>query len=496
MPHILVDGAQFFNKRGTGIASYARTLVSTFESMGCRVSVLYGRQVERRRRSSPLSLANQVFGERPPKNAAERIFDQLSRVSAPLLPGALSAKAEPIATTGVNLRAIDPPLPNAGNILNSDRVYERSAYLFGVKQRLTEVSIPSDIDVAHWTGPLAVKAKNVPNVYTIHDLIPLQFPYFVYDKSGRNALLHAAIAREADLIITVSEASKRAIVDLLSVPEERVHVTYQPVPPIFSLPLEDAERLVHDVYGVKAGDYALFVGALEPKKNLRRLMEAHILANPGIPLLMVGPLGWMYGDQLELLEALTRNEQPQRNLESSDRLVSALSGALANAQPPAGPASTASVRYLGFLPRRHVAALLQCARFFAFPSICEGFGLPVLEAMQAGTPVLTSNTTSLPEVAGDAAVLVDPFDVADMARGITQIANDADLRRDLVKRGRRQVERFGAIAYKERLAAAYNGIGIALPVPGRQTQLVAATQHNELSQCDGNIAGSLLARNG
>jgi glycosyltransferase involved in cell wall biosynthesis len=109
-----------------------------------------------------------------------------------------------------------------------------------------------------------------------------------------------------------------------------------------------------------------------------------------------------------------------------------------------------------------VVALLQCARFLAFPSICEGFGLPVLEAMQLGVPVLTSNTSSLREVAGDAAVLIDPLDIADMVRGTRQIASDADLRAELSRRGPLQAAKFDQREYRKRLGAAYRTVGVEI----------------------------------
>jgi glycosyltransferase involved in cell wall biosynthesis len=279
---------------------------------------------------------------------------------------------------------------------------------------------------------LAIKANGVPNIYSIHDLVPIQFPYFVLDRNGRMARLLSAIAREADLITTVSEASKRQIVEVLQVPEERISVTYQAVPPLLRIDQEDAERLVASVYHVKAGDYAFFLGAIEPKKNLKRLIEAHLLAGIDIPLLIAGPEGWLYEEDLALIESISGRDRH-------------------------GP-----VRRLGYVPRRHLAALLQCARFLAFPSVCEGFGPPVLEAMQLGVPVLTSNTSSLPEVAGDAAVLIDPLDIADMVRGTRQIANDADLRAELSRRGPVQAAKFDQRAYRKRLAAAYRTVGVEI----------------------------------
>jgi glycosyltransferase involved in cell wall biosynthesis len=291
---------------------------------------------------------------------------------------------------------------------------------------------PIPLSAAHWTAPLPIKARGIPNVYSLHDLVPIQFPYFVLDRNGYMARLLSTIAREADLITTVSEASKRQIIEILQVPEERISVTYQAVAPLPRIDQEDAERLVASVYHAKAGHYGLFLGTMEPKKNLRRLIDAHLLAGIDIPLLIAGPNGWLYEEDLALIDSIS----------GSDRH---------------GP-----VRRLGYLPRRHVVALLQCARFLAYPSICEGFGLPVVEAMQLGVPVLTSNTSALPEVAADAAVLVDPLDTTDLVRGIRQIADDADLRAELSRRGLLRAAKFGQNEYRSRLAAAYRRIGIQI----------------------------------
>lgn len=442
---VLVDGAHFFRTNGTGIASYARTLASTLRSLRSSVAVLYGRQVAGENSDEPLALTTQLFGSPTGDNVVHRLLNAASLALHARAPFGGTVCAREISQTGVNLASLDPPLPTADVVYNANRLYEQAGYCFQVRRRFTEVSLDRPTALAHWTSPLAVKAKGCPNIYTIHDLIPLQYPHFVVDRGGQSVHLHAAIAREADLILTVSEASKQAIVDLLKVPSERVAVTYQPAPPLPSMGRKDAERLIEAVYGLNAGQYALFVGAIEPKKNLKRLVEAFILANPGIPLVLVGPLGWMYDDDLRLIGNINRN--------SGAKLI----------------------RRLGYLPRPHVSALLQCARFLAFPSVCEGFGLPVLEAMQMGVPVLTSNTSSLPEVAGKAAVLVDPLDVADMSRGIRELAYDTALRGDLIARGYGQARTFTEEAYRKRLVAAYARVGVHLPVGEAQKEEVPTT---------------------
>jgi glycosyltransferase involved in cell wall biosynthesis len=328
---------------------------------------------------------------------------------------------------------LEPPLPVCDQVLNADSLFSRAHHRFALAERFIDVELPGSWSVAHWTSPLAIKARNIPNFYTLHDLIPLRFPHFVIDKAGRDVRLHEKIAQQADHIITVSESSKRDIVELLGVADDRVSVTYQPVPSLPTLAREAAERLVRNLYGVKPGRYAIFLGAIEPKKNLKRLIEAFLVAGADIPLLLAGPLGWLYEEELDLIDTISQVGQ-----------------------------DGAPVRRLGYLPRRHVVALLQCARLFVFPSIYEGFGLPVLEAMQLGVPVLSSRTSSLMEVAGEAAVLADPLDVSAMAHEIRRLVNDPDLRAELARRGPIQAAKFDAAGYRDRLAAAYLKAGVKI----------------------------------
>jgi glycosyltransferase involved in cell wall biosynthesis len=431
-PSVLIDGSQFLSKSATGIGSYGRTLVRNLRKSGAKVSVLFGQDVRAPRNASPLSLAAQVFAsESRPESRLARIIRNGPFLATSLIGITRRTPILEVSTEGVNLDAFEPPLPVADTILNASRLNDRAHVHLLFKDRLLPIEPPKDIKLAHWIGPVSVKARGIPNVYTLHDVIPLQFPYFVVDRGALSVRLHDAIAREADHIITVSEASKRHIVDLLKINEERVSVTYQPTPNLPDLEQAEAERLVETIYGAEPGKYALFLGAIEPKKNLKRLIEAFLIANPGIPLLLAGPKGWLNKEDLELIKTVSAKEEV--------------------------------VRHLGYLPRRHVTALLKCARFFTFPSIYEGFGLPVLEAMQLGVPTLTSNTSSLPEVAGDAAVLIEPLDVADLAKGIRALANDHDLRAELSRRGPLQAEKFSETVYRQRLASAYAKVGISLP---------------------------------
>lgn len=460
---VLTDGNHFLSRFGTGIASYSRTLIHNIRDLGGTVGVLFGATVSYGRKDGDLVLATQILGHEPPPNIlvkALRTGGQLGR--ALLFPGR-SIMARMVNMKGLEVDAFEPPLPTFDHVVSASGVFVNADRVFTLTGKITNIRLPDTFDVAHWSSPMPVRAEGVPNIYTIHDLIPLQYPYLVVDRGGRSARLHQSIAQSADLIVTVSEASKRQIVDLLRVPEERVAVTFQPVPPLPFLTREEAERLVRNVYGATPGEYALFLGAIEPKKNVRRLVDAYLLAGLDIPLLIAGPLGWLYDEELALIDSVTRNAMPTR-LPEQGGLTTAIAGAIDLVAPQPRP-NRMPIQRLGLLPRRHVTALMTCAKFFVFPSICEGFGLPVLEALQLGTPVLTSNTSSLPEVAGDAAILVDPLDVAAMARRLRELDADGDLRASLADRGKIQAGKFSSAFYQQRLTEAYSKIGIFSP-PG------------------------------
>jgi len=180
------------------------------------------------------------------------------------------------------------------------------------------------------------------------------------------------------------------------------------------------------LFGLDLFGYLLFYGALEPKKNVRRLIEAYLAAGVDVPLVIVLGEGW-------------QNEAEQRLLAEQS----------ANGRGPA------RIRRLDYLDLASLIALIRGARAVVFPSLYEGFGLPVLEAMALGAPVVASREAALPEIAGDAALLVDPYDGEAIRRAIVTIVADADLRAELSRRGRQRAALFSLDRYRERVAALY-----------------------------------------
>ena len=351
---VLVDGFQFLRPAGTGIASYVRTLSTMLRSAGSEVSVLYGERYRPRGDISARAAATSIFSREPPVDRLSTMLERAAMGLGFMTGRGYRAQPVPVDTSHVDLSAIEPPLPGADEILNANRIFTRASCGFRFMGRFTRVARPigCKLDVAHWTAPLPIRMRGVPNIYTIHDLIPLRLPHFVIGSGHHTFRLHEIIAREADHIITVSEASKRDIVELLGVPDERITVTYQPVPHLPNLDQAEAERLVENVYGIEPKQYALFLGAIEPKKNIKGLVEAFASADLGIPLLLAGPLGWLHDADLDLINVVNRARQTA-SIKSAVTPMQAL---------VAMSTANALVHQLGYLPRQHVVALLKVCK--------------------------------------------------------------------------------------------------------------------------------------
>jgi glycosyltransferase involved in cell wall biosynthesis len=267
-------------------------------------------------------------------------------------------------------------------------------------------------------------------ILTVHDLTFMHYPE--YAPPGLVNYLNAAVprsVRRARLVLADSESTKRDIVELLGTPPEKIRVVYAGVGPRFQ-PVSDSTILdeVRARYGL-AWPFVLTVGTLEPRKNHLRLIRsfAQILpAHPDLRLVLVGGKGWLYED--------VQAEVSRLNLQ--DRVV-----------------------FPGFVTDPDLPAVYSLASIFAYPSLYEGFGLPVLEAMACGTPVVCSNASSLPEVAGDAALLVDPTDEDALARALAHALDDRHRRQAMQTLGQAQAARFTWPAAARNLLNAYQEVG-------------------------------------
>lgn len=250
-----------------------------------------------------------------------------------------------------------------------------------------------------------------PSVVTIHDLAFLRVPqHFHAAKRHYLAALTRRSVRLAAHILTVSQFTRREVIDLLGVPPEKVTAIPNGCDPPSRLPRAEeiaAFRGRHEL----PERFLLFVGTLEPRKNLLTLLRAYARLRDEIamPLIIAGGKGWLYEPIFTLVEELGLRQQ---------------------------------VRFVGFVSQEELPLWYSAATAFVYPSLYEGFGFPPLEAMHYGTPVVTSNTTSLPEVVGDAALTVDPTNVEELAQALLRITGDEELRTRLRARGKEQAARF------------------------------------------------------
>jgi len=284
-------------------------------------------------------------------------------------------------------------------------------------------SLDRDVDVVHYPYfepfflTLPIFSKN-RKIVTVHDLIPLVFPE--HFKPGLKGMLKWQLQRlsllNADAIITDSESSKKDIVKYVGVNSEKVRVVYLAAGSDFKI-INSKEKIenVREKYNLPE-KFILYVGDVTWNKNLPRLMEAVFKINT--PLVMVG-------------KALAEEKIDTQNPWNKD-LVKVQKLAEKNQ----------NIFRLGFVPSGDLVSLYNAATLFVMPSIYEGFGLPVLEAMACGCPVVTSRGGSLAEVVGEAGKYVDPYDVDSITRAISEVFNNPNMQKELSQKGIIQAKKF------------------------------------------------------
>jgi glycosyltransferase involved in cell wall biosynthesis len=412
---ILIDGYNLTRPQGTGVATYGRNHIKALQLLGHEVGVVFGAE------QSAAKIEAQGLSALLLQRAPLAPVRRLRRIMG----GALAVRgfdAERLPVCEAQLEE-GGLIPTDVELWNSKGLY---AYAIGAFRKLgvfSELMMPG-VDIAHWTYPLPLRVAGAINVYTIHDLVPLLRPDMTLDGPRRFARLSRAVAAKADHLLTVSEGSRQDIIEHLGVAPERVTNTYQP----HSIDSETAAQAKFDVsaceeFGLTRDGYFIFFGAIEPKKNLPRLLEAYFQSGSTTPLVLAGAGGWMADEQLAPL--LSRRET----------------------------AAGKRVILTGYLPRSKLLALVSGAKATLFPSLYEGFGLPALEAMALGSPVMASTIPGLGEVVGDAAKKVDPLNVAEMAQAIAQLDGNAELRNKLSSAGLRRAVEFSMASYSTRLNA-------------------------------------------
>lgn len=264
-------------------------------------------------------------------------------------------------------------------------------------------------------------------ITTIHDLTYILYPETM-DESNRKRLekdMHHTVKR-ADYIITISESSKRDIAKYLKIDEKKIQVIYPGVDETYKKLLSNEEiATVKSKYNID-GKYLLYLGTLEPRKNIETIIRAYNcfkkVDKDNIKLVLAGKKGWLYDSIFSLVKEYGVQED---------------------------------VVFTDYIDDFDKAPLYQGAEIFLFPSLYEGFGMPVIEAMASKTPVITSNSSSLPEAAGDAAIITDPLDYIKISESIELILNNDKLREKMINEGVKQANKFNWDLSAEKLKDIY-----------------------------------------
>jgi len=426
-----IDGLNLAMPRGTGVATYARTLARTVAELGTPPDLIFGLPVHPR---APRDLRETLF------------FAELGR-DEPVGEGSGAPKRERLFLSPLARRLVEVPvegrvraeafaerMPPFARLYSFGSLWSVAARHFRRYRRFLTVTMPDPPAIMHWTYPLPIHLAGAANIYTIHDLVPLRLPHTsLENKRLHDRLLRGCVARGAR-ICTVSEASRRDIVDMLGADPGQVVNCYQSIDPVPEIAAGELAGRLRALFDLEPQGYFLYFGAIEPKKNVGRLIEAYLASEVAAPLVIVGGRAWRSENELRLL-GMSAGQ--------------GLSGA-------------ARIRKLDYLPRRMLDLLIAGARGVVFPSLYEGFGLPVVEALARGVPVMASTQGSLPEVAGEAALLVDPYAVGDMAAAIRRLDADAALRQGLSAAGPAQAARFGPETFRANLSGLYRSLA---PLP-------------------------------
>ena len=337
----------------------------------------------------------------------------------------------------ISNQAIDvsQPLPRHVSVYQKQRFPLRVAWMQMLAGRVL-----NDIraDVAHFTNGMIPLGTSAARVVTIHDMSLKLYPE-CHPMRRRliNRPLTTLAANVADAIVAVSHSARRDLLSFHNIPEARVIVLHEAAGPGFTVITDQVKRGRIRMRYALPERFMLYVGAIEPRKNLPRLVEAFAAARKaGIAheLVCVGPYGWSSRDLYAFVDRLGLRR---------------------------------AVHFTGYVPAEDLPVIYNLAEFFVFPSIYEGFGLPVVEAMACGTPVITSNTSSLDEIAAAAALTVDPYDVDAVTSAIVRLASDSSVRHELSHRGLARAREFSWSRSAKEMLALYGrlaGAPVAQPV--------------------------------
>ncbi len=429
---ILVDAFNLALQKGSGIKTYGMTLLEAYHRLGYSVDVL---------------TANPYVSGKSPLLDEVKLFEQYHKSTGWLNRPLLRAVRDNIRI-GVRLLKKPPAVtvtphvtvPNPGDFLSRKKgvlyeslvnvpdVFHSANRLFALTGQAVRLKLPTPPDIWHRTTLLPVHVAGAKNITTIHDLIPLRVPFATLDDKKVFHHLVQWNIRHSDAILTVSEHTKKDLMALYQVPEDKIHVTYQTCRfngNLDRMSAEEDDQIFLQAKRLQKDRYVLFLGNIEPKKNIKALIRAMAFIDSGYKLAIVGRKAWLWQDQLKELDAYLGKYRYE---------------------------------FLDYLPQEELSILLRNATCLVFPSIYEGFGLPVLEAMNHGCPVICSSVSSLPEVGGNAVEYVDPYQPQEIRQALESLIRSPEKRATLRALGYKQAQLFSPENYDRRLQAAYEKI--------------------------------------
>ena len=418
---IMVDGYNLRLTSGTGVATYGRNLIGALKELGHEIGYLTDRRIKPGPSSTLQFYSAQPRVSYKSKLGYLRLAKDLTFPKRRLKLQEFNSRQ----TALIEFKAMSEAFPEFDFFASRRNLFELAHAYFRLFKRFLPIRLTQRIDVMHWTYPIPIRVIGVKNIYTIHDIIPLKYPFFSPIDLELHHRMLKSIVQNSELIVTVSEQSKKDILQFFEVDENRIINTYQSIDWDFQLspmPLKGIEHL-RNCFDISADKYFLFLGALEPRKNIERLIEAFIMSDVDVPLVLVGPKGWLVHENIIKTVMNVKN-----------------------------------IHYFEYLPRNMVQLLMKNAKAVFFPSLCEGFGLPVLEAMKVGTAVVTSDIGSMAEVAGDAAMKVNPYQVVELASAFRALSADNALIQQMIEKGRKQCDKFSGQIYKSKLETLYGKV--------------------------------------
>ncbi len=424
---ILVDGFNLQLSKGTGIKTYGSTLLDAYQKMGCEIGILTDKVIPKSRKVV-LDEIN-FFDNQPIRKNKIQIFNEFINSARNIAGIGTSLYIKPQFTEINKKNYLSKKRGKYNHIENIPNIFSDAYKAFKIFGTFPNINASEQPDVLHLTAPWPIRMSKAKTVLTIHDLIPLKLPFTTLDDKSYFYNLVKKSINNADVILSVSNFTKNCIIDTFDVDDEKIHVTYQSIDTSssFKKSKKSMKKFLKSVQ-LEQENYVLFVGNIEPKKNLPTLVKAFStlkLKSKGMKLAIVGSKAWMSEGELAVLTKYLKPDQYE---------------------------------ILEYVSESNLITLYKHASCLVFPSIYEGFGLPVLEAMYYKCPVICSNASSIPEVAGGAALYFSPLNEQDLRKKMQDLINNPYKRYELIQKGINQAEKFSPSNYAERLMTAYGSL--------------------------------------